>query len=92
MGQVISSGNPEKVSAHLGSMEKASAIRQLTGCYGGRGNIASSNSKKDDHDLYRMTVPILHAAYTGNTSIFSSVHDAMRETLTVQQVRLWRTF
>lgn len=80
MERAISSGDPEKVSALLDSMDKAPAIRQLTGCYGGRGYT------EDDNGLHGMTVPILHAAYTGNVSMFLSVHDAMRKTLRNQQV------
>eukprot|EP00903_Cladosiphon_okamuranus_P019126 g17596.t3 len=85
MEDAISSGVPENVSGLLDRMDNASAIRQLTGCYGGRGS--KFEPHKDDKGLGRMTVPLLHAAYTGNTSMFSTVLGAMEAKLRVQQVK-----
>lgn len=88
--QAISTGDPHGVSALLDSMDDASAIRQLTGCYGGgrhEGDVPGLEGK-DDNGLFRMTVPLLHAAYTGNIAMFETVHRAMRAKLRVQQVKV----
>ena len=89
MQQAISTGDPAQVSAYLSSMDKPSAVRQLTGCYGGWP--PAFGPRPDGKGLFRMTAPLLHAAYTGNTAIFSNVHDAMRRKLRNQQVRLLQT-
>lgn len=85
MEMAISSGAPEEVTgllALLQSMNKASITRELTGCYGGkRGN----PPRADENGLFRMTVPLLHAAFTGSTAMFSTVLRAMRAKLRVQQ-------
>lgn len=94
MEQVISTGEPAEVSALLKRMDEPSAvIRQLTGCYGGRRRRAETNQQffdweqdLDNNGLFRMTVPLLHAAYTGNTSMFSTVYLAIRANLRPQQV------
>lgn len=85
MEMAISSGAPEEVTgllALLESMNKASITRELTGCYGGkRGN----PPRADENGLFRMTVPLLHAAFTGSTAMFSTVLRAMRVKLRAQQ-------
>lgn len=92
MEMAISSGAPEEVTgllALLESMNKASITRELTGCYGGkRGN----PPRADENGLFRMTVPLLHAAFTGSTAMFSTVLRAMRAKLRAQQastIRFW---
>lgn len=86
MEMAISSGSPEEVTgllALLNSINKASVTRELTGCYGGkRGN----PPRVDENGLFRMTVPLLHAALAGKTAIFSTVLSAMRAKLRAQQV------
>lgn len=85
MEMAISSGAPEEVTgllALLESMNKASVTRELTGCYGGqRGN----PPRADENGLFRMTVPLLHAAFTGSTAMFATVLGAMRAKLKAQQ-------
>jgi len=89
MQAAISSGAPEEVTALLAileSMNKASITRELTGCYGGRrGNPA----RADERGLFRMTVPLLHAAFTGSTRMFYTVLASVRAKLRAPQVRLW---
>lgn len=87
MQTAISSGSPEEVTALLAileSMNKASITRELTGCYGGK---RGHPPRVDEHGLFRMTVPLLHAAFTGSTRMFSTVLDAMRAKLRAPQAR-----
>eukprot|EP00752_Nemacystus_decipiens_P011600 g10301.t1 len=84
MEQAISSGEPSNVNALLSRTDGDSERRQLMGCYGGRGE--GSHHKKNDNGLFKMTTPLLHAAYTGNLSMFSTVYDAMRLKLRKKQV------
>lgn len=95
IGQAICTGDPEAVSAFLDGIDSASAIRQLVGGYGGGRKIDKVGRKvdkdvlrKDDQGLFRMTVPLLHAAYTGNIAMFSTVLGAMRAKLRAQQVNI----
>lgn len=85
MEMAISSGAPEEVTgllALLNNMNKASVTRELTGCYGGK---RGSPPRADENGLFRMTVPLLHAAFTGSTAMFSTVLRAMRAKLRAQQ-------
>eukprot|EP00752_Nemacystus_decipiens_P012128 g10753.t1 len=87
MEMAISSGAPDEVTgllALLESMNKASTTRELTGCYGGK---RGSPPRADENGLFRMTVPLLHAAFTGSTAMFSTVLRAMRTKLRAQQVK-----
>ncbi|CAM9247540.1 unnamed protein product [Scytosiphon promiscuus] len=90
MEQAICSGDPDEVSALLSRLDKVSAIKQLTGCYGGRPvrYSMSYDPVEDGRGLFRMTNPLLHAARTGITSMFSAVHGAMQEKLRARQVRI----
>ena len=93
MEQAIATGDPEHVSALLEALKKrskATLVGQLTGCYGGAGPDPQSlrdERKIDVNGLFPMAVPILHAAYSGSTSIFSIVYGAMQDNLRAQQVR-----
>lgn len=85
MEQAISTGDLEEVSALIKSTNEPSAVvRLLTGCYGGRRREDEERDRgdfKDDPDqngLLRMTTPLLHAAHTGNTSMFSTVYGAIQ--------------
>lgn len=82
----ICTGDTKNVSALLDSVDKAFAIRQLTGCYGGGRDLQNGFASRDSNGLFAMTVPLLHAAYTGDTSMFSTIHGATREKLRAQQV------
>lgn len=88
MEQAISTDVPEEVSALLSRLDKASAARQLTGCYGGGPGANRLFRRKDGNGLVRMTVPLLHAALTGNVKMFLAVHSAMQKMLRTQQVRV----
>ncbi|CAN0095471.1 unnamed protein product [Scytosiphon promiscuus] len=90
MEQAINTGDPDEVWALLSRLDKVPAIKELTGCYGGR---SSPNTMlrvfvEDGHGLRRMTNPLLHAARTGITSMFSAVHGAMQEKLRARQVKM----
>lgn len=76
------------MSTLLEAMDKASAIRQLTGCYGGRGIGIGNHYVEDANGLFGMTVSLLHAAYTGNILVFSTLLGSMRDTLRDQKVML----
>lgn len=84
MEHAISTGSIEQVSEFLARLHKSSAAKQLTGCYGGRA--VGKRRCTDDNGLFRMTVPLLHTAYTGNAGIFSIVYRAMRDKLRTHQV------
>ncbi len=87
MQSAISSGAPEEVTALMAileSMNKASITRELTGCYGGR---RGNPPRVDEHGLFRMTMPLLHAAFTGSTRMFHTVLGAMRAKLRAPQAR-----
>ncbi|CAN0212826.1 unnamed protein product [Ectocarpus sp. 6 AP-2014] len=87
MESAICSAVPAEVTALLDllrNMSKASMDRELTGCYGGR---RGNPPRVDDNGLFRMTVPLLHAAFTGSTGMFSTVLGAMRANLRPQQAR-----
>ncbi|CAM9247314.1 unnamed protein product [Scytosiphon promiscuus] len=90
MEQAICTGDPDEISTLLSRLDKVPAIKQLTGCYGGR---LSQYRRypvlvEDGHGLRRMTNPLLHAARTGTTSMFSTVHGAMQEKLRARQVKI----
>lgn len=87
MQSAISSGAPEEVTALLAileSMNKAAISRELTGCYGGR---RGNPPRVDEDGLFRMTIPLLHAAFTGSTRMFNTVLGAMRAKLRAPQAR-----
>ncbi|CAM9163107.1 unnamed protein product [Ectocarpus fasciculatus] len=87
MESAICTAVPAEVTALLDllrNMSKASMDRELTGCYGGR---RGNPPRRDDNGLFRMTVPLLHAAFTGSTGMFSTVLGAMRGNLRPQQAR-----
>ncbi|CAM9407991.1 unnamed protein product [Scytosiphon promiscuus] len=90
MEQAICTGDPGEISALLSGLDKISAVKQLTGCYGGRPSHERINDDpvEDGHGLFRMTNPLLHAAHTGITSIFSAVHGAMQDKLRARQVKM----
>lgn len=87
MELAIASGNPGAVATLLGTLDKASAVSQLTGCYGGRyfgGRGAQWDA--DGNGLVSMTNPFLHAARAGSTAVFEAVVSAMKDRLRIQQV------
>eukprot|EP00903_Cladosiphon_okamuranus_P011434 g10773.t3 len=90
MGQAIATGAPEEVTTLLKRLgrisDNAEAVRQLTGCYGGGNWFPIRRRGQDSNGLFRLTAPILHAAHTGNTLMFSTVYGAMRDKLRAQQV------
>lgn len=88
MESAICTGTPEEVRALLAlleSMNKNAIARELTGCYGGR---RGHPPRVDENGLFRMTVPLLHAALTGSTAMFSTVLNAVRVKLTARQARV----
>jgi len=90
MELAIGTGDPGLVASFLHSLDKTSAASQLTGCYGGRYlEVEGRGAQRDanEHGLVPMTTPLLHAARTGSTAMFSAVFSAMRDRLWAKQVR-----
>lgn len=89
MESAICTGSVREVKAVLdilGNMGKASIIKELTGCYGGR---RGHPPRADDNGLFRMSVPLLHAALTGSIEVFMTVLGAMRVYLRAQQASVF---
>ena len=75
----VQNGDPEAFKSWLDAMSSVEAIEELTKTYGGVQNEeVEAKLVADENGLYQGTSPILHAAKTGNTSMFSAILDAMR--------------
>lgn len=83
----IQRGHPEAVQQLLGALSGREAIEELTKTYGGvvqDEGVDEDDPVADENGLYQGTSPILHAAKTGKTSMFSAIRNAMR----ARQVKL----
>lgn len=76
----IRSGDLEAFHTWIFDLDEMEAIGELTNTYGGTSRLDDKNRPiKDEDGLFQGTSPVLHAAQTGNVSMYSSVLDEMKK-------------
>lgn len=76
----IKSGDREAFQKWILDLDEMEAIGELTNTYGGTSRLDDrSRPIKDDYGLFKGTSPVLHAAQTGNASMYSALVDEMRK-------------
>lgn len=74
----IQSGDREAFQKWIFDLDEMEAIGELTNTYGGTSRLDDENRPiKDDYGLFKGTSPVLHAAQTGNASMYSALLDEM---------------
>lgn len=80
MLRAVQRGGPEAFKRWIGALDEMEAIEQLTKTYGGRPHQHGEDRHfADAYGLFQRTSSILHAAKTGNASMFSAVLHEMRQ-------------
>lgn len=89
----VQRGDPEAFQEWIGALDETEAREELTKTYGGDPHQHDEDRPiADAYGLFHDTSSILHAAKTGNASMFSAVLHEMRERQVMSSLSMRGTF